>query len=384
MMPGPDFPGGGQIISAGRRDRASLRSGRGSHQGARALEGFEELARGQWQVVVDELPPGTSSQKVLEEIEELTNPKVKAGKKSLTPEQCRLKQLVLSVLDTVRDESGKEAAVRLVFEPRTSKVGPRRVHAEHPAGAHQPGVERPDQPGDDRPRRPAAPEDRWPRSCASGSSSASRPCGAARSFRLGKVDDRIHILEGRQLVLLNIDKVIKIIRNSDEPKPELMKAFKLRPAGRGHPRDPAAAAGAARRHQDREGAERAARGAGRAREAARQRRRDAQAGRQGDRRADAKKYGDARRTHDRGGASARRSRSGDRRAGDRHRLGNGLGARAQRPRPRPVAVHLQEGDGCTALSRCARSTSCSPSPPTAACIRCRWRAARRRAATACR
>ena len=45
--------------------------------------------------------------------------------------------------------------------------------------------------------------------------------------RLTKVEDRIHILEGRQQILLNIDKVIKLIRNSDEPKPELMKAFQL-------------------------------------------------------------------------------------------------------------------------------------------------------------
>jgi topoisomerase-4 subunit A len=45
--------------------------------------------------------------------------------------------------------------------------------------------------------------------------------------RLQKVQDRIHILEGRQAILLNIDKVIKLIRNSDEPKPDLMKAFRL-------------------------------------------------------------------------------------------------------------------------------------------------------------
>jgi topoisomerase-4 subunit A len=46
-------------------------------------------------------------------------------------------------------------------------------------------------------------------------------------FRLDKVNDRIHILEGRQLVLLNIDEVIRIIRHSDEPKPALMDAFEL-------------------------------------------------------------------------------------------------------------------------------------------------------------
>jgi topoisomerase IV subunit A len=46
-------------------------------------------------------------------------------------------------------------------------------------------------------------------------------------FRLGQVERRIHILEGRIIVLLNIDKVIRVIRNSDEPKPDLMKQFKL-------------------------------------------------------------------------------------------------------------------------------------------------------------
>src|SRR5262249_14460942 len=96
-------------------------SGRGSIK-VRARYTYEELARGQWQLVVHELPPNTSAQRVLEEIEELTNPKVKAGKKALTPEQQQTKSLVLSLLDSVRDESGKEAAVRIVFEPRTSKV----------------------------------------------------------------------------------------------------------------------------------------------------------------------------------------------------------------------------------------------------------------------
>jgi len=46
-------------------------------------------------------------------------------------------------------------------------------------------------------------------------------------FRLKKVEDRIHILEGRQLILLNIDEVIQIIRASDEPKKDLMEAFNL-------------------------------------------------------------------------------------------------------------------------------------------------------------
>ena len=57
--------------------------------------------------------------------------------------------------------------------------------------------------------------------------SASRPCDARSRHRLGEVADRIHILEGRQLVLLNIDEVIALIRERDEPKPALMRAFRL-------------------------------------------------------------------------------------------------------------------------------------------------------------
>ncbi|MGZ5204500.1 MAG: DNA gyrase subunit A, partial [Caldimonas sp.] len=86
LLPGPDYPGGGQIISAPEEIRAAYASGRGSLK-VRARWKIEDLARGQWQVVVTELPPGTSSQNVLEEIEELTNPKLRAGKKALASEQ---------------------------------------------------------------------------------------------------------------------------------------------------------------------------------------------------------------------------------------------------------------------------------------------------------
>jgi topoisomerase-4 subunit A len=88
----------------------------------RARWKIEELARGQWQLVVTELPPGVSAQKVLEEIEDITNPKVKTGKKALSQEQTQLKASMLAVLDCVRDESSKDAPVRIVFEPKTGKI----------------------------------------------------------------------------------------------------------------------------------------------------------------------------------------------------------------------------------------------------------------------
>jgi topoisomerase-4 subunit A len=88
----------------------------------RARWKIEELARGQWQVGDHRTAAGTATQKVLEEIEEQTNPKIKLGKKTLTPEQLQTKQTMLALLDAVRDESGKDAPVRLVFEPKSSRI----------------------------------------------------------------------------------------------------------------------------------------------------------------------------------------------------------------------------------------------------------------------
>ena len=109
---GPDFPGGAQIITPRAELKEAYTTGRGSVR-VRARWSIERLARGQWQMVVNELPPGTSAKKVLEEIDAITNPQNKPGKKSLTPEQTREKQLVLSMLDKARDESDRTHPVRL-------------------------------------------------------------------------------------------------------------------------------------------------------------------------------------------------------------------------------------------------------------------------------
>jgi len=118
---GPDFPGGAQIITPRAELKEAYTTGRGSVR-VRARWTIERLARGQYQVVVHELPPGTSAKKVLEEIDAIANPQNRPGKKSLTPEQTREKQLMLSMLDKARDESDRTHPVRLVFEPKTSKV----------------------------------------------------------------------------------------------------------------------------------------------------------------------------------------------------------------------------------------------------------------------
>jgi len=224
LIPGPDFPGGGQIITLDDTVSEIYQNGRGSIK-VRARWKIEELARGQWQLVVNELPPGASSQKILEEIEELTNPKIKLGKKSLSPDQMANKQAILAVLDTVRDESGRDAPVRLVFEPKSKNQDQEEFSnllLAHTSLENNVGVNLVMIGNDGKPRQ-------------KGLGDILREWIAFRfgtvtrrtQHRLAKVNDRIHILEGREAVLLNIDKVIKIIRESDEPKSALMAAFKL-------------------------------------------------------------------------------------------------------------------------------------------------------------
>jgi topoisomerase-4 subunit A len=224
LVPGPDYPGGGQIISPASDIADAYRTGRGSLK-VRACWKIEDMARGQWQLVVTELPIGVSSQKVLEEIEELTNPKVKAGKKALSADQMQLKASILSVLDVVRDESSKDAAVRLVFEPKTSRIEQQELitallahtslETSSPINMTSVGID-------------GKPVQKSLRQMIFEWITFRQQTIVRRSeHRLGKVMDRIHILEGRQLVLLNIDEVIAIIRQSDEPKQALMTRFKL-------------------------------------------------------------------------------------------------------------------------------------------------------------
>ena len=224
LLPAPDFPGGGQIISPQADIREAYRTGRGSIK-VRARWVIEELARGQWQLVVNELPPGTSTQGVLEEVEELTNPKIKAGKKALLQEQVQLKALLLSMLDAVRDESNKDAAVRLVFEPKsrtveqaeliTTLLAHTSLESSVPMNLTMVGLD----------GRPVGKGLR--RILQEWVDFRLATVERRTRHRLHKVLDRIHVLEGRQLVLLNIDEVIRIIRNADEPKPALMNRFKL-------------------------------------------------------------------------------------------------------------------------------------------------------------
>ena len=223
-IPAPDFAGGGHIITP-HKDLLSLyETGKGSVR-VRARYEVEKLARGQWRVIVSELPPNTNAAKILAEIEEQTNPKPKAGKKQLNQDQLNTKKLMLDLIERVRDESDGEHPVRLVFEPKSSRIEPESFVNTLMA---QTGLEG-NVPvnlvmmGNDK--RPAQKNlktilQEW---------LDYRVATVTRrlAHRLAQVEKRIHILEGRMIVFLHIDEVIRVIRESDEPKPDLMAAFGL-------------------------------------------------------------------------------------------------------------------------------------------------------------
>ncbi len=221
---GPDFPGGGQITSSPEDIVNTYASGRGILK-TRARWIVEDLARGQWRVVITELPPGISTRDVLEDIERVTNPKTREGKKSLTPEQSNLKALLLGALDLVRDESDKQSPVRLVFEPKSSRqdqqefvnllLAHTRLESSLPINLVLLGR-------DGRPRQKNLHEIlvEWIDFRYETVVRRSR-------YRLNQVERRVHILEGRQLALLHIDQVIKVIRESDEPKEDIIRQFGL-------------------------------------------------------------------------------------------------------------------------------------------------------------
>jgi topoisomerase-4 subunit A len=228
LIPGPDYPGGAQIISSAEEIAAIYRGGRGSLR-VRAKWKIENLARGQWRLVITELPPGVSTNTVMSEIEACSNPvaKEKAGKKVFTPEQLNLKAAFLGAISErgVRDESGKEHAIRLVIEPASSRQGQDdlvRLLLAHTSLETNASINLTVLGVTGTPRQASLYSmiAEW---CRFRLATVQR----RTRHRLTAAEKRIHILEGRLAVLLDIDKVIKVIRESDDPKIDLMAHFKL-------------------------------------------------------------------------------------------------------------------------------------------------------------
>ena len=227
LLPGPDFPGGGQIISPAEEIRQAYESGRGSIA-MRARWHIEPLARGQWRIVISELPQGVSCRQVLEEIEALANPRPVTGKKETSQEQKRLRQFILEQVETVRDESDRKSRLRLVIEPRSSRQDAGQtmkallVHTSLetrvPVNLTWIGLD-----GLPETKDLVAVLREW-------GEFRINTVRRRTAHRLERCEQRLHIVLGRLLVLARIDDIIKLIRACDdqaEAKLKLQQHYKL-------------------------------------------------------------------------------------------------------------------------------------------------------------
>ena len=225
ILPGPDFPGGAQIISPREEIRQAYETGRGSLV-LKAKYEKEMLARGQWRIIVTELPHGVSVKQVMEEIEGLVNPKPLGAKKEISQEQKRVKQFFLDQVEAVRDESDRKSKLRLVLEPRSSRQSEEEMMAalmvhtsletRYALNLTWLGLD-------------GLPETK-------GIVEVLREWGEFRigtvrrrtRFRLTRVEERLHIVLGRLIAFVKIDEIIKLIRASEdqaEAKSNLQKKY---------------------------------------------------------------------------------------------------------------------------------------------------------------
>ncbi|HEX7219544.1 MAG TPA: DNA topoisomerase IV subunit A [Burkholderiales bacterium] len=227
IMPGPDFPGGGQVISPKEEIREAYATGRGSLV-LRCKWEKEQLARGQWRVVVTELPHGVSVRQVMEEVEALANPKSSSSKKDVTQEQRRMRQFILDQVESVRDESDRKSKLRLVIEPRSSRQEPEELMAAlmvHTSLESRYAINLTWLGLDGLPE-------------TKGIVDILREWGEFRvktverrtRFRLDRANERHEIVLGRLLAYVKIEEIIKVIRASEdqaEARLNLQKRFKF-------------------------------------------------------------------------------------------------------------------------------------------------------------
>jgi topoisomerase-4 subunit A len=199
LVPGPDFPTGGIIVEPRENIIEAYRTGRGSFR-LRAKYDVEDLGRGQWQIVVTEIPYQVQKSKLIEKIAELIQTKK------------------IPILADIRDESAED--IRVVLEPRSKNVDPdvlmgmmfRNSDLEQRFSLNMNVLI----------------DGRTPKVCSMKEVLRAfldhrRDVLQRRSeYRLGKIDHRLEVLEGFITAFLNLDRVIEIIRYDDAPKEALM------------------------------------------------------------------------------------------------------------------------------------------------------------------
>jgi len=204
FVPGPDFPTGGLVVDPPEAIAEAYTTGRGSFR-LRARWKTEDTGRGTYQIVVTEIPWQVQKMRLVETIGNLLNEKK------------------LPLVADMRDESAED--VRIVFEPRSRSVDPalmmeslfKLTELESRVQLNMNVLV-----------RGRIPKVLGLAEALSEWLTHRREVLLRRSrYRLGQIEHRLEVLGGYLVAYLNLDKVIKIIRKEDEPKPVLMKTFKL-------------------------------------------------------------------------------------------------------------------------------------------------------------
>jgi topoisomerase-4 subunit A len=201
---GPDFPTGGVLVDSRESIAEAYVTGRGSFR-LRATVSQEKEKGGAWYLLVSEIPYGVQKGKLIEQIASLI-----ADKK-------------LPILADVKDESAEE--VRLILEPRSRTVDPELLleslyrttdlEVRFPLNLNVL----------DSTRTPVVMS--LKQALASWLEFQFQVLVRKSQVRIGKIDDRLELLDGFLVAFLNLDRVIAIIRGEDEPKPMLMAEFSL-------------------------------------------------------------------------------------------------------------------------------------------------------------
>ena len=204
LVPGPDFPTGGELVEPKENIMAAYQQGKGAFR-VRARWEKEDMKGGAYQIVVTEIPYQVQKSKLIEKIAELINARK------------------LPMLDDIRDESAED--IRVVLVPRSRNVEPellmealfRSTDLETRFNMNMNVLD-----GGVTPKVMGLKD-----VLQSWLNHQQEVLVRRSNHRLEKVLHRLEVLDGFLTVYLNIDKVIQIIRTKDEPKAELIKAFKL-------------------------------------------------------------------------------------------------------------------------------------------------------------
>jgi topoisomerase-4 subunit A len=198
---GPDFPTGGEIITPAAEIRQMYKTGNGSIR-ARAVYEVED-----GEIVITQLPYQVSGSRVQEQV------------------AAQIQAKKLPMVDTIRDESDHEHPTRIVIVPRSNRVDTEQLMAHLFATTDLERTYRVNLNIIGLDGKPKVMDLKsllveW---LQFRSDTVTRRI----NWRLEKVRARLHILDGLLAIYLNLDEVIRIIRREDEPKPVLMKRFKL-------------------------------------------------------------------------------------------------------------------------------------------------------------